>query len=89
MEVVRVFVSLLSMHDLFFYFFLFLGGLELDPHGADGNGNPIGGLVYGNSFGSQVNVPTFFLYGIAAHLIRIVTIPRSVHPSFSPSNAPN
>lgn len=26
-------------------------GGELDPHGADGNGNPIGGLVYGNSFG--------------------------------------
>ena len=43
--------------------YLFLGGLELDPHGADGNGNPIGGLVYGNSFGSQVIVPTFFLYG--------------------------
>jgi len=28
------------------------GGGELDPHGATGNGNPIGGLVYGNSFGS-------------------------------------
>ena len=27
-------------------------GGELDPHGADGNGNPIGGLVYGNSFGT-------------------------------------
>lgn len=27
-------------------------GGELDPHGADGNGNPIGGLVFGNSFGS-------------------------------------
>ncbi|KIY64068.1 carbohydrate-binding module family 13 protein [Cylindrobasidium torrendii FP15055 ss-10] len=26
-------------------------GGELDPHGADGNGNPIGGLVYGDSFG--------------------------------------
>ncbi|CCA67406.1 hypothetical protein PIIN_01237 [Serendipita indica DSM 11827] len=26
-------------------------GGELDNHGADGNGNPIGGLVYGNSFG--------------------------------------
>ncbi|KIJ55622.1 carbohydrate-binding module family 13 protein [Sphaerobolus stellatus SS14] len=26
-------------------------GGELDPHGADGNGNPIGGLVFGNSFG--------------------------------------
>jgi len=27
-------------------------GGELDPHGADGNGNPIGGLVFGNSFGA-------------------------------------
>ncbi|ESK95930.1 macrofage activating glycoprotein [Moniliophthora roreri MCA 2997] len=29
-------------------------GGELDPHGADGNGNPIGGLVYGNSFGDAL-----------------------------------
>ncbi|KAF9266440.1 carbohydrate-binding module family 13 protein [Marasmius fiardii PR-910] len=29
-------------------------GGELDPHGADGNGNPIGGLVYGNSFGKSL-----------------------------------
>jgi hypothetical protein len=29
-------------------------GGELDPHGADGNGNPIGGLVYGNSFGANL-----------------------------------
>jgi hypothetical protein len=28
-------------------------GGELDNHGADGNGNPIGGLVYGNSFGPK------------------------------------
>ncbi|KAG8945550.1 hypothetical protein FRC04_000684 [Tulasnella sp. 424] len=28
-------------------------GGELDPHGADGNGNPIGGLVFGNSFGGK------------------------------------
>ncbi|KDN52233.1 hypothetical protein K437DRAFT_281084 [Tilletiaria anomala UBC 951] len=26
-------------------------GGELDPHGADGNGNPIGGLVYSNAMG--------------------------------------
>jgi hypothetical protein len=25
-------------------------GGELDPHGADGNGNPVGGLVYGTTF---------------------------------------
>ncbi|KAF7975238.1 hypothetical protein HWV62_10206 [Athelia sp. TMB] len=25
-------------------------GGELDPHGSDSNGNPIGGLVYGNTF---------------------------------------
>ncbi|CAE6479788.1 unnamed protein product [Rhizoctonia solani] len=29
-------------------------GGELDPHGADGNGNPIGGLVYGNTFGHNL-----------------------------------
>jgi hypothetical protein len=29
-------------------------GGELDPHGANGNGNPIGGLVYGNTFGSNL-----------------------------------
>lgn len=30
------------------------GGGELDPHGADGNGNPIGGLVFGNTFGANL-----------------------------------
>jgi len=30
------------------------GGGELDPHGADGNGNPIGGLVFGNSFSQNL-----------------------------------
>lgn len=29
-------------------------GGELDPHGADGLGNPIGGLVFGNGFGPQL-----------------------------------
>ncbi|QRV77601.1 ricin-type beta-trefoil lectin domain protein [Ceratobasidium sp. AG-Ba] len=29
-------------------------GGELDPHGADGNGNPIGGLVYGNTFSKNL-----------------------------------
>ncbi|KAJ7589816.1 carbohydrate-binding module family 13 protein [Mycena floridula] len=29
-------------------------GGELDPHGADGNGNPIGGLVFGNTFGTAL-----------------------------------
>ncbi|KAE8225966.1 hypothetical protein CF319_g1395 [Tilletia indica] len=28
-------------------------GGELDPHGADGNGNPIGGLVFTNAFGGK------------------------------------
>ena len=27
-------------------------GGELDPHGADGNGNPIGGLVFSSAFGT-------------------------------------
>ncbi|EIN08697.1 carbohydrate-binding module family 13 protein [Punctularia strigosozonata HHB-11173 SS5] len=29
-------------------------GGELDPHGADSRGNPVGGLVYGNTFGSNL-----------------------------------
>ncbi|KAI0316225.1 hypothetical protein OF83DRAFT_1196582 [Amylostereum chailletii] len=29
-------------------------GGELDPHGADGNGNPIGGLVFSSAFGGSV-----------------------------------
>ncbi|KIM76660.1 carbohydrate-binding module family 13 protein [Piloderma croceum F 1598] len=29
-------------------------GGELDPHGSDSNGNPIGGLVFGNTFGSHL-----------------------------------
>ncbi|EJD01735.1 carbohydrate-binding module family 13 protein [Fomitiporia mediterranea MF3/22] len=28
-------------------------GGELDPHGPDGRGNPVGGLVFGNSFGAN------------------------------------
>lgn len=31
-------------------------GGELDPHGADGNGNPIGGLVFSNAFGELQQV---------------------------------
>ena len=27
-------------------------GGELDPHGADGNGNPVGGLVFSSAFGT-------------------------------------
>ncbi|KAJ8072142.1 hypothetical protein PM082_015700 [Marasmius tenuissimus] len=29
-------------------------GGELDPHGADGNGNPVGGLVFGNTYGNNL-----------------------------------
>ena len=31
------------------------GGGELDPHGADGLGNPLGGLVYSTGFPSGNN----------------------------------
>ncbi|KAF7354879.1 hypothetical protein MSAN_01402400 [Mycena sanguinolenta] len=30
------------------------GGGELDPHGADGNGNPVGGIVFSDAFGGTV-----------------------------------
>ncbi|KAF8885286.1 hypothetical protein CPB85DRAFT_1181889, partial [Mucidula mucida] len=38
-------------------------GGELDPHGADGNGNPIGGLVFSTAFGQleQVHEWTNFM----------------------------
>ncbi|KAF5311021.1 hypothetical protein D9619_007903 [Psilocybe cf. subviscida] len=38
-------------------------GGELDPHGADGNGNPIGGLVFSSAFGSleQIHEWTSFV----------------------------
>lgn len=31
-------------------------GGELDPHGADGNGNPIGGLVFSSAFGTLMQL---------------------------------
>ncbi|KAL0577187.1 hypothetical protein V5O48_004785 [Marasmius crinis-equi] len=31
-------------------------GGELDPHGADGNGNPIGGLVFSSAFGPMQQI---------------------------------
>ncbi|KAJ7283287.1 hypothetical protein C8J57DRAFT_1292048 [Mycena rebaudengoi] len=31
-------------------------GGELDPHGADGNGNPIGGLVFSTAFGKMQQI---------------------------------
>ncbi|KAI0819304.1 hypothetical protein BC628DRAFT_1285628, partial [Trametes gibbosa] len=34
------------------------GGGELDPHGADLRGNPLGGLVYSNGFGTDNNTYT-------------------------------
>ncbi|KAK0436493.1 uncharacterized protein EV420DRAFT_237783 [Desarmillaria tabescens] len=38
-------------------------GGELDPHGADGNGNPIGGLVFSSAFGElqQIHEWTSFM----------------------------
>ncbi|XP_006463015.1 hypothetical protein AGABI2DRAFT_43698, partial [Agaricus bisporus var. bisporus H97] len=32
-------------------------GVGLDPHGADGNGNPIGGLVFSSAFGELEQIP--------------------------------
>ncbi|KAG2361830.1 hypothetical protein BDR07DRAFT_1408471 [Suillus spraguei] len=38
-------------------------GGELDPHGADGNGNPVGGLVFSSAFGAleQIHEWTNFM----------------------------
>lgn len=35
------------------------GGGELDPHGADLRGNPLGGLVYSNAFGTNTDNNTY------------------------------
>jgi hypothetical protein len=32
-------------------------GGEMDPHGADGRGNPIGSLIYSTAFGETNNLP--------------------------------
>ena len=46
-------------------------GGELDPHGADGNGNPVGGLVFSNVFGQLQQVHEWtvrrFLARVYAH----------------------
>ena len=44
------------------------GGGELDPHGADGNGNPIGGLVFGSTFGSNLQYHEWTKYAISSIL---------------------
>jgi len=53
-------------------------GGELDNHGADGNGNPIGGLVYGNVFGAgqQFHEWTNFM-GADEYCIRACVGPKA------------
>jgi len=37
------------------------GGGELDPHGADGRGNPLGALVFSNGFPASAGNPTDYI----------------------------
>jgi hypothetical protein len=48
-------------------------GGELDPHGADGNGNPIGGLVFSDAFGQGTRqiVRIFLLFTCFPRPLRI------------------
>lgn len=40
------------------------GGGQLDPHGADGLGNPIGGLVFTNAFASSNGDTNSFIQAV-------------------------
>ncbi|KAJ6564142.1 hypothetical protein B0H19DRAFT_941419 [Mycena capillaripes] len=50
------YVQVTGDKPLFVYYFArrLIFGLELDPHGADGNGNPVGGVVFSTAFGGKV-----------------------------------
>jgi len=64
-------------------------GGELDPHGADGSGNPVGGLVYTNAYTGKyeriyecelTDWSTFFsLLGIRSGEYRLTFLPF-LHP---------
>lgn len=76
-------------------------GGELDPHGADGNGNPIGGLVFSSVFGGQLTqmhewtvCTIFFLFRTFAytpselHVFDRVLLPRVQRRSAGPGALP-
>ena len=49
------------------------GGGELDPHGQDGMGNPIGGLVFSNAFGNGlVQVHEWVRINVQTYIVRTV-----------------
>ncbi len=52
-------------------------GGELDPHGADQRGNPLGGLLFSKAFGSSTN----FVQAVEWHKY----VPRQSH---SPLHSP-
>jgi hypothetical protein len=50
-------------------------GGELDPHGADGNGNPIGGLVFSSAFGQLQQIHEWtvrFYFNVLLFLILLM-----------------
>ncbi|KAG8795479.1 hypothetical protein FRC17_008127, partial [Serendipita sp. 399] len=42
-------------------------GGELDPHGADQRGNPLGGLLFSNAFAQSGGNPTSYVQAIEWH----------------------
>ena len=46
-------------------------GGELDPHGADGNGNPVGGLVFSNAFGTLEQIHEWTVRDFSPCLCRV------------------
>ena len=54
-------------------------GGELDPHGADQRGNPLGGLVFSKAFGNSAN----FVQAVEWHKYVFLPIPFSNNPSLT------
>lgn len=47
-------------------------GGEMDPHGADGNGNPIGGLVFSSAFGELQQIHEWTVSTFAPFILSVL-----------------
>jgi hypothetical protein len=57
------------------------GGGELDPHGADGNGNPVGGLVFSSAFGQLEEIHEWTNFVAANEFCFRACKPQSIAPT--------
>jgi hypothetical protein len=49
-------------------------GGELDPHGADNRGNPIGSLLFTNAFPASGSNPTTYIQAIEWHNVGLFAL---------------